>query len=221
MNRVISDCGVKGGIRDSKPLLFRSPSAGRGENYQQAIKQVAGGIKHLAPAGRRVKALRQSSASSSASPHMPGKGHALDKFEVNEKHKKAKREQAQAAAAALSPSGALEVCCFRCINTSDLSDARKADAQRAVREASDKILKGVNPFTGLHPPPKCAPCNGTTGGTHHFLCRKRERQPGQQEQRVRAQVERELRKAYNEKCNADQTVRARRPPRLTHLLCWR
>lgn len=64
---------------------------------------------------------------------------------------------------------------------------RKEDARRSIQEACQKLRCGCNPLSGLKPPPDCPPCNGSSGGTHDFLCLSRERTP-QVEKVLRAKL---------------------------------
>ena len=81
---------------------------------------------------------------------------------------------------------------------SRLDTDRRGDAHRAISQACKKLRDGKNPLEGLKPPADCAPCHGRKGGTHHFLCAKRVRNPSPEEVRARDKVRALLNIAYAE-----------------------
>lgn len=83
----------------------------------------------------------------------------------------------------------------------DLPAERRRDAEQAISEACRKLRAGDNPLGGLRPPPDCPPCKGIRGGTHHFLCLSRVRQPSAVESRLRDKVKVKLNVTYSEMIN--------------------
>eukprot|EP00966_Prymnesium_polylepis_P266032 6145268-Prymnesium_polylepis.1 len=120
---------------------------------------------------------------------MPKKGDAFSKPGVNALHKSEVRKLASKLADNSLPltealrQALVEI--SREVNESSLDAARKKDAHSAVKEALRKIERRQDPLTGLSPPALCGPCNGQHGGTHHFFCGRRKREPGIVEKGVR------------------------------------
>ena len=139
---------------------------------------------------------------------MPGKSKAFDKPTINAAHKteSAKVARLLSETSSSKRSGmSLEMC--KIIEQSALDADRQRHACRTIDEACAKLDRGVHPLEGLKPPPTCAPCGGSKGGTHHFLCQKRVLQPSAPEKGVRASIVSKFQAAWRARQHALQQVR--------------
>ena len=151
---------------------------------------------------------------------MPGKGTAFVKPGINQVHKagSAKAAKVKAAAAAAEDESELSKELTARVQDSKMEDKRKTQALKHIGEALEKLRSGVDPLSGLTPPPDCRVCAGNVKGTHHFLCRKRVLEPGATERPVRTFVLNKLQKAWREQLYAakddSESVRAAPPAAL-------
>ena len=74
------------------------------------------------------------------------------------------------------------------VRSSALEGERKQQCCEDIKDCVRKFERGMNPLSGLNTPPRCKACAGQKGGTHHFLCEKRQRLPGAEERVVRDRV---------------------------------
>ena len=137
---------------------------------------------------------------------MPGKGHAFDKPGVNFLHKAGSAKAAQVKAAASMSNWANDEwsqSLVQRVESSSMSDSRKAHALKVIGEAVEKLRTGIDPLSGLNPPPGCNVCAGNVKGTHHFMCRKRSLEPSGAERGVRTFCMNKLAAAWREKLYAE------------------
>ena len=138
---------------------------------------------------------------------MPEKGKAFEKPGINYFHKagSAKAAQAKAAAAATGQAECeLTKELTDSVSKSKICDERKAAALKEISEALEKLRAGVDPLSGLNPPPKCFVCAGNRKGTHLFLCQSRRMQPSGPERALRSSVINKLSSAWRKYLYAKQ-----------------
>lgn len=132
---------------------------------------------------------------------MPTKGHAFDKWQVNEIYKNDKRKQAVVAEAAANASASKDDLYKQLseeVAKSGMDADRKGHAIKVIGIACKRLRDGQSPLEGLRPPASCEACRGNSHRTHHFLCMNRTLEPGIVERNVRSSVMPKLGKAWRE-----------------------
>ena len=132
---------------------------------------------------------------------MPTKGHAFDKWQVNEIYKNDKRKQAVVAEAAANASASKDDLYKQLseeVAKSGMDADRKGHAIKVIGIACKRLRDGQSPLEGLRPPASCEACRGNSHRTHHFLCMNRTLEPGIVERNVRSSVMAKLGKAWRE-----------------------
>ena len=139
---------------------------------------------------------------------MPLKGTAFEKPGINAAHKSAVREQARLreAAARMTGDAFLQGLASH-VEGSGLSDGRKKQAVQEVKVAVEKMKAGIEPLTDLKKPGSCHVCEGSTHGTHLFLCQTRKLRPGKVELPIKEHVESQLKKLWRTMLSEAQKVR--------------
>ena len=130
---------------------------------------------------------------------MPTKGHAFDKWKVNEIYKDDKRKQAVVAEAAASAAASKDDLYKQLsdeVAKSAMDADRKEHAFKVIGIACKRLRDGQNLLEGLRPPASCEACRGNSHRTHHFLCMNRTLEPGIVERNVRTSVMAKLGKAW-------------------------